>query len=365
MQSIPVGAFLGLTRAWLLNIMRDRATIFWMFACPLLLIVIFGLAFGREDVGSFAVGAAVDEGTPEGRALVEGLRRVQPFRVSTGSADAELAKLRRGERDAVVTLAPAPQAATAPATASTVVLYYDPSRASAAQIVLPIVRQVVAGVDQSLSGRPPLLTLQERSVRSERLSYIDFFLPGVIAFSIMQAGMFAAIPLVQLRESRVLKRFGATPVPRGLVLASQGLTRLILAATQTAVLLLAGKLLFDVHISANWPGMAAFVLLGGVAFLCLGFAVSGLARTQEAVPALVQLVSFPMMFLAGVFWPVETFPRAVQAVARVLPLTFLGDGLRQVMVGGAPLYPLWLDYLVLLGWVAIAGVLAVRCFRWE
>lgn len=357
-----MSAFLRLTRAWLLGITRDRATIFWMFAFPILFVVIFGLAFGRDDVGSYRIGVAVDHSSPAGQALVEGFRAVQPFRVSTGGAQEELAKLKDGERAAVITLAPRAAGASGP---SEVIVAYDPSRGSASQVVLPIVRQVVAGVDQRLAERPATLVVREQSVLSESLRFIDFFLPGVIGFSIMQAGMFAAIPFVQLRVTRVLKRFGATPLSRWAVIASQAVTRLILAVMQTAVLLLVGRLLFGVHTGSNVVGMAAFVLLGGLAFLFLGLAVSGVARTEESVPALVQAVSFPMMFLAGVFWPIETFPGAVQAVSRVLPLTFLGDGLRQVMVGGAALYPLWVDYLVLGGWAAVAGLLAVRLFKWE
>ena len=367
MDRTSLRAFTRLTRAWLLSIVRDRATIFWMFVMPLLFIVIFGLAFGRADTGSYRIGLAVDESTPAGRTLVEAFRSVKPFQVSIGSVENELAKLRTGDRYAVVTMAPAPSASipAGAGTAGTVLVYYDPSRGAAAQIVLPIVRQVVDQVDSGLADRPPLLAVEERSVRSDSLRFIDFFLPGVVGFSIMQSGMFAAIPLVQLRSARVLKRFSATPLPRWAVLASQGAARLLLAAAQTAVLLLAGRLLYQVHISANWPGMAGFVLLGGAVFLCLGFAVSGLAPTDEAVPALVQVVSFPMMFLAGVFWPIETFPGFIQPLSRVLPLTFLADGLRQTMVHGAALNPLWLDYLVLLGWLAVAAVLAVRFFKWE
>jgi ABC-2 type transport system permease protein len=246
-----------------------------------------------------------------------------------------------------------------------VVVYYDPSRGTAAQIVLPIIQQVVGGVNQQLTGQPPQLSVRTESVRSDDLSFIDFFLPGMIGFSIMQTGMFAAIPFVQLRVTRVLKRLNATPVSRAAVLSSQALVRLALAVVQTVVLLGVGRLLFDIHISRNVVGIASFILLGGVTFLCLGLAVSGLAKTEESVPALVQAVSFPMMFLAGVFWPIENFPPAVQAVSRLLPLTFLGDGLRQVMVGGASLNPLWLDYFALAVWGAITALLAVRLFRWE
>jgi ABC-2 type transport system permease protein len=356
-------SFVPLTRAWLLGIVRDRATVFWMFAFPILFVVLFGLAFGRQDIGGFRVGVVVDNSTPAGQALLQAMEQVDAFTVTTGDLDREMTALRNGDRYAVVTTEPVPAAAEGPETS--VVVYYDPSRGTAAQIVLPIVRQVVGGVNQQLTGQPPVLTVEEQSVRSSDLRFIDFFLPGVIGFSIMQAGMFAAIPFTQLRVTRVLKRFSATPVSRWSIISSQGVTRLILAVVQTIVLIVVGRLLFGVHIGNNIPAMAAFVLLGGMAFLCLGLAISGLAKSEESVPALVQAVSFPMMFLAGVFWPIENFPAAVQVISRVLPLTFLGDGLRQVMVGGAALNPLWVDYLVLGGWTVVAAVLAVRLFRWE
>src|SRR5262249_57477088 len=94
--------------------------------------------------------------------------------------------------------------------------------------------------------------------------------------------------------------------------------------------------------------------------LMLGLAVSGMARSEESVPAQVQAVSFPMMFLSGVFWPIETFPSFIQPLSRILPLTFLADGLRQLMVHSSPLNPLWLDYLVLLGWVVVCRLLALN-----
>jgi len=356
---------LRLTRAWILGIIRDRGTLFWLFAFPALFVVIFGLAFGQESIGPFRVGLVADEATPEGLALAQAFGDIDVLDASRGSLDSELAALRDGDRYAVVAVAPAPAAASGAATATEVVVYVDPSRSTAAQIVQPIVRQVIGGVNQRLAGAPPALVVEERSVRSTDLRFVDYFLPGVIGFSIMQAGMFAAIPFVQLRVTRVLKRFAATPLSRGAVIASQAVTRLLMAMVQTAVLLLIGRLLFDVHIGNNIPGMVLFVLLGGLAFLCLGLAVSGLARTEESVPALVQAVSFPMMFLAGVFWPIENFPGPVQAVSRVLPLNFLGDGLRQVMVGGAALDPLWVDYLVLAGWAQGAGLLAGRLVKWE
>lgn len=374
MQGSPMRAFVLLTRAWLRGIVRDRATIFWMFAFPVLFVVIFGLAFGRDQVGPFAVGIAEDVADPAQQGTVETLiatfRQVEPIALETGSRADLLARLEDGDFYAVVALEPPAQRAGAASgagaqPATIVTLFVDPSRGSAAQIVSPIVRQVIDGVDRQLAGGQPVLIVEEQSVRSASLTFIDFFLPGVVGFSVMQAGMFAAIPLVQLRTARVLKRFAATPVPGWAVLGSQGVARLLLAVATTAVLLAVGRLLYGVHIGENWFGMAGFVVLGAVVFLAFGFAVSGLASTDEAVPALVQAVSFPMMFLSGVFWPVEAFPSFIQPVSRVLPLTFLGDGLRQTMVGGAALNPLWVDAAALSAWGVIALAAAVRLFKWE
>lgn len=373
MQRSSARAFNLLIRAWLRGIVRDRATIFWMLAFPVLFVVLFGLAFGRDDVGPFAVGVASDVPEPGQQgsvdALTNGFRSVEPFNVQTGSRASLVKKLEDGDLYAVVAVEPAQRASAGPAgggaAPGAVVLYLDPSRGAAVQIVSAIAHQVIDGVDRQLSGQQPVLTVQERSVRSSSLTFIDFFLPGVVGFSIMQSGMFAAIPLVQLRTSRVLKRFAATPVSRWAVLGSQGIARLLLAVVTTAILLGVGRLLFNVHVGDNWLGMAGFVALGAVVFLAFGFAVSGLATTDEAVPALVQAVSFPMMFLAGVFWPVENFPAFIQPVSRVLPLTFLGDGLRQTMVGGAALNPIWLDVGALAAWAVVALALAVRFFKWE
>lgn len=355
-----------LTLGWLRGMVRERSTLFWFFAFPVIFVVIFGLVFGREAVGTYDVGVAVDTSSPVGAALVAALRSVPPFRVHVGTEAEEIQKLRDGDRHAVVTLVPAPTASAAPQPAAgTVMVYLDPSRGAAAQIVRPIIQQVVNEVDRQLSGRVPLLALEERSVRSAGLRYIDFFLPGVLAFSLMQSGMFAAMPIVQLRVSRVLKRFGATPVSRGAVLLSQGLARVVLAVAQTVVLLTVGRLAYQVHIGADWPALLLFVPLGSGVFLALGLAISGLARTEEAAPALVQAVSFPMMFLSGVFWPVENFPSFIQPLARVLPLTFLADGLRRAMVSGFSFNPQWLNILALTAWGVAALLLAVRLFKWE
>ncbi len=107
------------------------------------------------------------------------------------------------------------------------------------------------------------------------------------------------------------------------------------------------------------------MLLGCMAFLTIGFLVPGVSGKQESAGALAQLISFPMLFFSGVFFPLDQAPTWLQDLARVLPLTYLADGLRQIMVYGASFTSLWGDALALALTVIIGFVLAARFFRWE
>ena len=110
---------------------------------------------------------------------------------------------------------------------------------------------------------------------------------------------------------------------------------------------------------------AAFVVLGAVTFIAVGYVIASFARTEEAANGLTSVVQFPMMFLSGTFFPIEAMPPPLQAVARLIPLTYLSDALRQVMVGGAAFAPLYVCAAVLLGWLGVCFAIASRKFRWQ
>jgi ABC-2 type transport system permease protein len=113
------------------------------------------------------------------------------------------------------------------------------------------------------------------------------------------------------------------------------------------------------------PLLIGLVVLGALTFVSMGYAVSSFAKTQEGVMPIVQIISFPMLFLSGVFFPLEILPEFMRGVAAYLPLTFLSDALRQVTVGGTPVHPLIVDIGALLGWLTLSFVAAIRFFRWS
>ena len=183
--------------------------------------------------------------------------------------------------------------------------------------------------------------------------------------SVMQVGIFAAVPLVADREKGILKRLSATPLRRWQLVGSNTLMRLLIALVQTIIIVGVGISFFGVEITGSLLLAAAFVALGAVSFLALGYVLASFTRTEEAANGITQVVQFPMMFLSGVFFPLEAMPQFLQSVARLIPLTYLADALRQVMVGGTPFAPLWVCAAVLLGWLVVCFAIASRKFRWQ
>jgi ABC-2 type transport system permease protein len=109
----------------------------------------------------------------------------------------------------------------------------------------------------------------------------------------------------------------------------------------------------------------AVVGLGAVTFVSIGYVIASFARTEESANGMTSIVQFPLMFLSGIFFPLEIMPDWLRSIATFMPLTYLGDALRQVMVGGAPFVPLGVDIAVLGAWLVACLVISGRFFRWQ
>ncbi|HXU86580.1 MAG TPA: ABC transporter permease, partial [Verrucomicrobiae bacterium] len=113
------------------------------------------------------------------------------------------------------------------------------------------------------------------------------------------------------------------------------------------------------------PLIGALILLGSLAFIALGYVIASFATTEESANGMTSVVQFPLMFLSGTFFPIDAMPDALKTVARALPLTYLGDGLRQVMVDGTPFAPLWVCFAFLAVWLVACFAIAARFFKWQ
>jgi ABC-2 type transport system permease protein len=141
--------------------------------------------------------------------------------------------------------------------------------------------------------------------------------------------------------------------------------RLLIAVFQTVIIVGVGSVAYHVEIAGSWLLIGALILLGSLAFIALGYVIASFARTEESANGMTSVVQFPLMFLSGTFFPIDAMPDALKVVARALPLTYLGDGLRQVMVAGTPFAPLWVCFAFLAVWLVVCFGIAARFFRWQ
>jgi len=361
-------ALFALTLANIRSYVRDRAALFWTLAFPLIFIFMFGFIFQGGGDSNVSLGWVDLDGSPASGQLRAAFEAPDGIDLTvTDEADA-LEQMQDGKVDAVIevpagygTALEAAAAGSGPPT--NLVVYTDPSRQNLVASVYQAVGSVLGVIN--LGGRPPLVIPQSQTLQTENLNFISYFVPSMLGLSVMQVGIFAAIPLVADREKLILKRLAATPLRRWQLVGSNVLMRLLIALIQAVIIVAVGVLVFGVKITGPFPLSVAFVALGAMSFLALGYVIASFASTEDAANGMTSVIQFPMMFLSGTFFPIDQMPEPLQAVARVIPLTYLSDALRQVMVGGAAFAPLWVCFAVLAAWLVVCLGIAARQFRWQ
>jgi len=191
---------------------------------------------------------------------------------------------------------------------------------------------------------------------------VDFLAPGILALAVMSTAFTGqAIGTGFERRYGVLKRLGATPLPRGGLIAAKTLSVVAVEAVQAAVIC-AVALALGWHPHGDPASVVVLLLLGTAAFSGFGLLMAGTLRA-EATLAAANLVYILLLALGGVVFPLDRFPGAVRSALELLPISALSEGLRQVLQHGAafPGRPL----AVLAVWAVAGLVLAARFFKWE
>jgi ABC-2 type transport system permease protein len=173
-----------------------------------------------------------------------------------------------------------------------------------------------------------------------------------------------AIILVGRRELGILKRLRSTPLPPTTYIAAVLVSTLVIFALQAVALVLLGRFAFDASAPANWLGFAGAVVLGVACFAGLGVGAASLIRSAEGVSAVVNVVLLPMAFLSGSFGPTDDYPRVLDAIARVLPLTYFLDIVEGVYLEGESLLADPTAVGVVAAWGAAGLAIALRRFSW-
>ena len=363
-----MGLWWALFMASVKMFVRNRTALFFSLFLPLVIMLIFGvLNFEGSTTVSLGV---VDEAENEASAaLIDGLAEYDYLEISEGDRDAELTALEEGDRGYVLVI---PAEFELPPEGETgLVAYASTSDPSQAQVGQGLLQQAVGGAIGSASGAPVspdagfTAPVTFESVESRDLGYIDFLVPGIVGMTVMQLGLFGvAFGFVQLKRTGALRRLFATPTPPAYFLSAQVASRLVLGYVQVAILIGIG-ILFGLQMFGSWLVLAVITGLALLIFLAVGFAIAGWAKNEDQAAPVANLISLPMLFLSGVFFPRDAMPEFLRNITHFMPLTYVNEALRGVVNEGAGLADLGPQLLGMGIWAVITFVIAVRLFKWE
>jgi len=360
-------ALRGLTIASMKMYFRNRTALFFSLFFPIVFIVIFGLIFQNSNT-SFKIDLTNNSNSALSKQFVSSLEKIPAFKITKVSVSQGASDLNLNSADLTVVIpASFGQIQDRHMEDAQVTAHYNESNPGNGVAASQIVQQLTSEFNDGVTGTPHIITVSATGVKTKNLSYIDFLLPGMVGLSVMQLGIFSvAFGFVRFKATGMLRRIQATPIHPSSFLAAQGFTRLVMAIVQTALLVGIGVALFSFHLaSSSYLPFLLLALIGSAVFMAFGFAIAGWAKDENQAQPVTQLIQFPMMFLSGIFFPRDAFPHTLQVITGFLPLTYLGDALRQVANQNASLWTVRGDVLGLIVWGIVAGFAAIRLFKWE
>jgi ABC-2 type transport system permease protein len=353
---------LTLARTFLKIFVRDRQAMFFSLFFPLVFMVAFGF-IGSQEPEPVRIGIVNHSSGSLADDFIAILDANPLFVVEKGSEEQLRAELAEGDRKLVLVIPP--EFGSGNGTADFTVLV-DAAEARQASMIVPMLEQELVGVERELRDIEPMFNLQVVDVQSRSRRYIDFLVPGLLGFSLLQLSIAGSgYNIVEFRRKGILKRLFVTPLrPRDFILGLV-MSRTLICVVQIGILLAIAVFYLDVPVSGDPVSLLMAILFGTAVFLSLGFCVGSLAKSQPSVMAIGNLVVFPQIFFAGVFFPMSSMPDLIQPLAQVLPLTFVVDALREIIVDGVPLTALLGDVIGMAVWLVIGLFLAVRLFSWK
>jgi len=204
------------------------------------------------------------------------------------------------------------------------------------------------------------------TITKEHIRAAPFLEAGMIGYGVAStafAGL--AITMVIRRESGVLKRIRATPLPPWTYLLAVLTSTFIVFLIEAGLIIAMGRLLFSVAVPDRPFSLLVVLVLGAIAFAALGLGLTGYVRSAEGSSAVVNFVYLPMAIISGTFFTPKGYPTFLRAIADVLPLTYFTKLTREVMVRHQHVWTQTGSIAVVLLWGAIGLVAAIRGFRWE
>jgi len=338
---------------------RNKAAVFWTLAFPCILILLFGAIFSEMDskYTLYVQNQDIVNGNPTSASenFELALNLTDAFNVETLDPTINATKYAFDNTLSYVVVIPEGFEKDLSVANATIEFIYDQSQTSAA-VVVGILNSVIASYPN-----PPQLfvSLKYTTIAPKRFSFMDFFLPGMIAMSAMTTSIFTAVEISsRYRETGIFRKLATTPLRRIEWMLSGTIYLIVISFIGMSVILVLGIALFDVKVIPD-PLSLILVATTSMLFSGMGMILSRFVKDPETAGAAANAITFPMMFLSGSFFPLEQMPEFLRTIATVLPLTYVNNGLRDAMIMGEPQRAITNTIIV-----AVLGVICLLAGAW-
>jgi len=313
---------------------RDKAALAWNFAFPVLLII--GFAFGfSEDSEPYNIGVY---GTPTAPLAFTDSRYINTIDIT--DLEASILKVERHQLDLLIDFEKS--------------RYWVNSKSERGYFL----EHALANLDPDRLSRQP--------VSGDELRYVDWVIPGVLAMNVMFSALFGiGYVIVRYRKNGVLKRLKATPLSALEFLLAQLASRLWLILVVNVIIFVGCDLIVDFRMYGDYLSLLFIFLLGAISLISMGLMVAARTASEELAGGLLNLFSWPMMFLSGVWFSIEGLQPWVQTIAQIFPLTHMISAARAVMIDGAGIIQVFPEIMVLCGMSCLFLLIGSYLFRWE
>ena len=359
----------------LLSLKRHPGRLVSIIAFPIIMILLFGYGMGGELTDLPIAVVSQSDGNLTDITL-DTLKSTDSYKIVKVTDDIDEAKsmVENGEvKGSIILPSDYDNASTGSKYAT---FYLDSSDQMASQILIPTTEGIFSklstqmNIENITAASPDSLTMFGDAISLHinkvygNIKYIDFLVPAILGMTVMMScmmGMGASI--AGERETGELARLFMTPTNVSTVVGGKIVAKLVIELGRALILLLLAILIFNVTVKGGIIQTFILLLLGALCFVGFGIMLSARTATQEDYSQMVMPFSMPMMFVSGVFYPIETMPWIFQKIAYIFPLTYLNDAMRGVMLKGQSLGDVWLDIAVLLGFTLVFFIIGVKTFN--
>jgi len=330
--------FSGVLKARNREFVRDRSALAWNIIFPLLIILGFGFAFNGDEMKQYKVGVIAQNADTQ--LPFYAMQYIQFIAIKPAEQAIAMEKVKRHQLDMLI---------------NSQLKQYWMNDSSPAGYML---QRVLAG-----SGGGGY---EKQLVQGKQIRYVDWLIPGVLGMNMMFSALFGVgYVVVRYRKNGVLKRLKATPLSAFEFISAQVVSRLWLIMAITSAVYIGCDQLIGFVMLGSYFNLFLVYALGAFSMISMGLIVAARVKSEEMAGGLLNMLSWPMMFLSGVWFSLEGLHPWVQKLALIFPLTHITQAARGIMLDGVGLLAILPNLAALLVMSIIFLLLGVFLFRWE